>query len=53
MELTKSINDFKQFLEINREKMFSNAERAEDISVNDELMQEDEWDDICNIRKKE
>lgn len=53
MESTKSINDFKQFLEINREKMYSNAERAEDISVNDEWMQEDEWNEICNIRKNE
>ncbi len=46
MEAVKSIDDFKRFLEINREKIRVNAVNADDISVDDEWMQENQWDEV-------
>lgn len=46
MEAVKSIDDFKRFLEINREKIRINAVNADDISVDDEWMQENQWDEV-------
>ena len=45
MEAVKNINDFKRFVELNREKLYANAENADDIVLDDEWMQEDQWDD--------
>lgn len=46
MEAVKNINDFKRFVELNREKLYANAENADDIVLDDEWMQEDQWDEI-------
>lgn len=46
MEAVKNVNDFKRFIELNREQLYANAVKAEDISVNDEWMKEDQWDEI-------
>ena len=46
MEAVKSVRDFKKFIKLNREQIYANVENSSDISVNDEWMQEDEWDEI-------
>lgn len=53
MEAVKSVNDFKGFLEMNREKMYADAENADDISVDDEWMQENQWDEIYKQGEKQ
>ncbi len=52
MEPIKDIKDFKHFLEINRDKLYAIAENADDISLNDEWMQENQWDEIYKQREK-
>ena len=52
MEPIKDIKDFKHFLEINRDKLYAIAEHADDISLNDERMQENQWDEIYKQREK-
>lgn len=46
MEAIRSIDDFRKFMNINRDRIRSNAQSADDISLDDEWMQEDEWDEI-------
>ena len=53
MEAVKSVNDFKRFLEMNREKMYADAENTDDISVDDEWMQENQWDEIYKQGEKQ
>lgn len=53
MEAVKSVNDFKRFLEMNREKMYADAENADEISVDDEWMQENQWDEIYKQGEKQ
>ena len=52
MEAIKDVNDFKRFLELNRNKLYSNAEDADDITLDDEWMQENQWDDIYKQGRK-
>lgn len=52
MEAVRSVEDFKRFLEINREKIRANAIDAADISVDDEWMQENQWDEIYKQGEK-
>lgn len=52
MEAIKEISDFKRFLQTNRDKIYANAENADDISVDDEWMQEDQWDEIYKQGEK-
>lgn len=52
MEPIKDIKDFKHFLEINRDKLYAIAENADDISLNDEWMQENQWDEIYKQGEK-
>lgn len=52
MEPIKDIKDFKHFLETNRDKLYAIAENADDISLNDEWMQENQWDEIYNQGEK-
>ena len=46
MESIKEISDFKHFMQMNREKIYASAENADDISLDDEWMQENQWDEI-------
>ncbi len=46
MEAIKNVNDFKHFLKMNQEKIFSDVEKAKDISLDDDWMLEDEWDNL-------
>lgn len=52
MESVKNINDFKRFIEMNRGKLYANAENADDIALDDEWMQDDQWDEIYMQREK-
>ena len=52
MEAIKSRDDFKRFMENNREKIYANAIKADDITLDDEWMQEDQWDDIYKQGEK-
>ena len=46
MKMVKEINDFKRFIELNRDRLYASAEKADDIALDDEWMQEDQWDEI-------
>lgn len=46
MEKISSVEDFKKFLEYNREKMQAEAINADDITIADEWMKDDKWDEI-------
>ena len=46
METVKDIKDFKRFIELNRDKLYAVAEKANDIAIDDEWMQDDQWDEI-------
>ncbi len=51
MDTGKDVSDFKRFIELNREKLYTNSVKADDISVNDEWMQENQWDEIYEIEE--
>lgn len=46
METIKDVRDFKAFLKSNKEKIQTSTVNASDISVHDEWMREDKWDEI-------
>lgn len=52
MEAVKSIDDFKRFLQMNREQILAQAVNADDITSDDEWMQEDQWDEIYKQGEK-
>ena len=52
MDTEKDVSDFKRFIELNREKLYTNSVKADDISVNDEWMQENQWDEMYEIEEK-
>lgn len=45
----KNMDNFKRFVELNREKLYANSVKADDISVIDEWMQENQWDEIYGV----
>lgn len=51
MKMVKKINDFKRFIELNRNRLYVSAEKADDIALDDEWMQEDQWDEIYKTRE--
>lgn len=52
MDTGKDVSDFKRFIELNREKLYANSVKTDDISVNDEWMQENQWDEIYEMEEK-
>ena len=46
MQNETAVEDFKKFMKLNRERMYQNVKKADEISVNDEWMKEDLWDEI-------
>lgn len=52
METVKDIKDFKRFIELNRDKLYASAENANDITIDDEWMQDDQWDEIYMQEEK-
>lgn len=49
MDTRKAVSDFKRFIELNREKLYTNSVKADVISVNDEWMQENQWDEMYGV----
>lgn len=45
MEPIRSLEDFKAFVSKNKELIRNNTTNADDIPIDDEWMQEDEWDE--------
>ena len=52
METVKDIKDFKRFIELNRNKLYARAENANDIAIDDEWMQDNQWDEIYMQEEK-
>lgn len=50
MKVVKDVNDYKKFIKMNQEKFFEKIEKADGISVNDEWMQEKQWDEYYKER---
>ena len=50
MKKIETIQDFKQFLNTNRDKLRVHAVRVEELPPEDEWIQEDEWDEIYKGR---
>ena len=46
METIKDVRDFKAFLKSNKEKIQTSTVNASDMSIHDEWMREDKWDEI-------
>lgn len=46
METIKDVRAFKAFLKSNKEKIQTSTVNASDISIHDEWMREDKWDEI-------
>lgn len=46
MNTIKTIQDYKEFLSNNRDKLCKYVVRVEELSSEDEWLQEDEWDEI-------
>ena len=46
MKEIETIQDFKQFLNTNRDKLREHAIKVEELPPEDEWIQEDEWDEI-------
>lgn len=42
----RNVDDFKAFLDANREQILKNVVKIEDLPEDDEWFQEDEWDEI-------
>ncbi|MCM1084178.1 MAG: hypothetical protein NC393_08765 [Clostridium sp.] len=46
MESIKTVEEFKKFMEDNHDMIYSNAVDADKITLNDEWMQDDKWEEI-------
>ena len=46
MEVIKSVEDFKKFMQENHDLVHAKAIDADDISIHDEWMQDSKWDEI-------
>lgn len=46
MKSVRNINDFNRFMELNRDKLYANVENADNITLDDEWMQDNQWDEI-------
>lgn len=46
METIRSVSDYKEYLEKNRDKLYSNSISADQIKYTDEWMKDTVWDDI-------
>ena len=48
MEKIETVQDFKRFLNDNRDKLLERTVRIEELPPEDEWIQDDEWDEIYN-----
>ncbi len=53
MDAINSVQEFKQFIKLNHEKIYANAIDANDISEDDEWIKDKIWDDIYKQEAKQ
>lgn len=46
MKKIETVQDFRQFLNINRDKLIRHAVRVEELPSDDEWIQDDNWDEL-------
>ncbi len=46
MESIKTVEDFKKFIKDNHDMIYANVISADDITLDDEWMQDNKWDEI-------
>lgn len=46
MKKIETIQDFKQFLNTNRDKLLEHTVRVEDLPLDDDWIQDDDWDEV-------
>ena len=52
MEAIRTIQDFKDFMNANYNNIYSNAINAEELTLEDEWMKEDEWEAVYQQEEK-
>ena len=52
MEAIRTIQDFKDFMNANYNNIYSNAIKAEELTLEDEWMKEDEWEAVYQQEEK-
>ena len=52
MEAIRTIKDFKDFINANYNNIYSNAIKAEELTLEDEWMKEDEWEAVYQQEEK-
>lgn len=52
MEAIRTIQDFKDFMNANYNNIYSNAIKAEEHTLEDEWMKEDEWEAVYQQEEK-
>ena len=52
MEAIRTIQDFKDFMNANYNNRYSNAIKAEELTLEDEWMKEDEWEAVYQQEEK-
>ena len=52
MEALRTIPDFKDFMNANYKNIYSNAIKAEELTLEDEWMKEDEWEAVYQQEEK-
>lgn len=52
MEAIRTIQDFKDFMNANYNNIYLNAIKAEELTLEDEWMKEDEWEAVYQQEEK-
>ena len=52
MEAIRTIQDFKDFMNANYNNIYSNTIKAEELTLEDEWMKEDEWEAVYQQEEK-
>lgn len=52
MEAIRTIQDFKDFMNAHYNNIYSNAIKAEELTLEDEWMKEDEWEAVYQQEEK-
>ena len=52
MEAIRTIQDFKDFMNANYNNIYSNEIKAEELTLEDEWMKEDEWEAVYQQEEK-
>lgn len=46
MKKIETVQDFKKFLNTNRDKLLEHTVRVEDLPLDDDWIQDDDWDEV-------